>query len=320
MHEAGTGTALESPGTPWASLYSCIRPERAAAGVPRVFILTFCRNADLFYGTSLVFETLRVGFPDAAVSVLDNCSLPEVRGRIEGLARDAGCRFGALADRPVAHDRFLQEMLRWAAEDPEFDGPLVFLDPDVCLWKSCQGFAFDGLMAGKLGGRFTDPATRTVTQPRLHTSFLWIPQPRRLWDEILRIKSERFDFEPFLACSLCLDGTWIRYDTGASLLAALPERMSPFGREHLDHYDHIYAGSHLDWLQSAVDAETRRMFERVHGRARAGDLAALRGIWRYQDAVFHRSTRGGPPPGGTNRRSRDGAEEDADRRAAERGL
>ena len=50
-----------------------------------VFILTFCRNLDLFYGTKLIFETLRVGFPNAKITVVDNASLQKVRGEIESL-------------------------------------------------------------------------------------------------------------------------------------------------------------------------------------------------------------------------------------------
>jgi hypothetical protein len=262
---------------------------------PRVSILTYCRNPELLYGSTLVFKTLRVGFPSALVTVTDNCSVPSARGEIEALAKESDCRFQALSDRPVAHDRFIQDALRAAAEDPDCDGPLVILDPDLCLWRSCEHFRFDGLIAGKFMGPFYDSRTETRTQPRLHTSFLWIPDPKRLWAEILRIKHLRFDFEPFLPCSVRLEGSWVRFDTGASLYAALPDACSRFAREHLDCYDHIYAGSHLDWVAPGMDEGCRRMLEQVHQVARAGDLDALRGIWRYQDAVFRRSTGGSIP-------------------------
>lgn len=260
--------------------------------MPRVSILTYCRNPDLFYGTELIFKTLRVGFPSASISVVDNCSVPEARDEVESLAKEAGCQFLAISDGPIAHDRFILKTIRDAANDHSFEGPLVFVDPDVCLWESWEEFHFDGLVAGKFVGRFFDPVTQTVTMPRLHTSLLWISDPKRLWEEVVRIKSRRFDFDPFLSCSVNLDGVWYRYDTGASLYAALPGRFSRFEERHLDCYDHIFAGSHLDLFFDSYDESCQRMFSQVHGAARAGDLDALRGIWRYQDAVFHRSLRG----------------------------
>jgi len=281
--DRGLSTEVRKPSTP-------VRAR--SQDTPRVSILTCCRNLDLFYGTELIFKTLRVGFPNACVSVVDNCSVPEARSEIESLAKQTGCRFSAVSDSPLSHDRFIQKTIRDAAEDADFEGPLVFVDPDVCLWESWEDVHFDGLVAGKLVGRFFDPVTQTVTMPRLHTSLLWIPDPTKLWEAVLRIKSTRFDFEPFLSCSVHLDGTWYRYDTGASLYAALPDHLSRFEERHLDGYDHIYAGSHLDWVFDSYDEPCQRMFSQVHGAVRAGDLDALRGIWRYQDAVFHRSIRG----------------------------
>ncbi len=63
-----------------------------------VFILTYCRNTELFYGTELIFKTLRVGFPNAKVTVVDNASIPEVRTEIELLAKENDCLFEQIPD------------------------------------------------------------------------------------------------------------------------------------------------------------------------------------------------------------------------------
>jgi hypothetical protein len=124
--------------------------------------------------------------------------------------------------------------------------------------------------------------------PRLHTSFLWISRPSRLQDEIERIRKPHFDFHPFLPLSVKLGDAWIRYDTGASLFAALGERVSAFERQHLDRYDHIFCGAHIDGHESTWNDEMRELMLRVHRDAREGNLEALRGIYREQHRVFEK--------------------------------
>jgi len=249
-----------------------------------VFILTYCRRLDLFYGTELIFKTLRTGFPSARITVVDNASLPDARAAIAGLARATGCAFRQLPDPGIPHHEFIDRTLdEMAANDA---GTLVFLDPDLCLWSSWDDLEFPGLMAGKLIDIYDDEVMRCVTMPRLHTSFLWIPDARELSEEIRQIKSAHFDFDPFRSFSVKLGDAWIRYDTGAALYAAIPDRVSAFTTDHMDRFDHIFGGSHLDLLQPHMSEPLQDMMGRVHQHAREGNLEALKGIWRYQDEVW----------------------------------
>lgn len=254
----------------------------------KIFILTYCRNPDLFYGTQLIFRTLRVGFPNARVHIIDNDSLPAAQERIKSLCRVNECAFETLKRPGTEHHSFIESTLRTEATGPTPREPIVFLDPDICLWRSWEDVSFQGLMAGKGVGQFLDPVTKTVTMPRIHSSFLWITDPERLWKEILQFKAGRFDFQPFLPCSFKIDGTWYRFDTGASLYAALPGRCSLFTETHFEGYDHIYAGSHIDWILPHYNDECREMMERTHHHAKNNNLAALKGVWREQDRNFSR--------------------------------
>jgi hypothetical protein len=253
-----------------------------------VFILTFCRNLDLFYGTELIFKTLRIGFPNARVQVVDNASLPETRAEIASLARQNDCSFQQL-QAGIQHHDFLQNTLRAAAEDFNPDVSVVFLDPDICLWDSCEHFSFDGLAAGKLFARFHCSITHTITMPRLHTSFLWIQDPQRLMAYIRKLKIKYFDFDPFSPYSCKINDSWYRFDTGASLYAAIPERLSNFTEEHFRCYDHLFCGSHFDFLYPLYDDSAKKMMLEIHNNAKAGNLRPLRGIWRYQHEVWERS-------------------------------
>ncbi len=251
-----------------------------------VLILTFCRKADLFYGTSLIFNTLRAGFPTARIIVVDNASLPELRGTIASFAHRTGCEHFQIEDPCIDHPEFLDTALGAFAKSEHGENALVFLDPDVCLWENCEGFEFDGLMAGRLYRAFRPEITQTLAMPRLHTSFLWIPNARRLREAIAECQRYHYDFRPFDTWSTRLGGRWCRYDTGASLYAVLGNRMNAFTEEHLNCFDHIFSGCHIDWLEKALDQPTLDLFQTIHERAREGDLAALRGVGQLQDSLW----------------------------------
>jgi hypothetical protein len=254
-----------------------------------VFILTYCRNPELFYGTSLVFRTLRTGFPTAEISIVDNASLPALRLEVERLAKAAGCQFRTIDEPGVPHHEFIDRTLHEVAARPGPERTVVFVDPDVCLWRDCESLAFDGLAAGMLLEAHHDTVMQCLTMPRLHTSFLWFPEPRRLLAEIERVRRAHFDFHPFLSSSVKLGDVWLRYDTGAGLYAALPTHCQAFGEPHMDYYDHLYAGSHFDLWRGKHPGELRELMEWSHRAAAAGDLAALRGLWRRQKEAWYRS-------------------------------
>lgn len=289
MKIAGEPDVCKISATDWRErLRSLVREDRS----PRitVFILTYCRNPEAFYGTSLIFRTLRTGFPTAQVVVVDNASLPGVRREIRSLAASRECRFVQIPGPSVEHHEFLDCVTRLCSEERSPDRPLVFLDPDMCLWENCEALSCDGLIAGKLVGAFRCGITHSLTMPRLHTSFLWIPNPRALTDAVDRERRMRLDFEPFRPYSVRIAGRWCRFDTGASLLSAFPERVTCFSEVDLDRYDHIYSGSHAHVVFPGMEPRMTALLERIHEAARRGDLEEIRGAWRTQDEVFRALT------------------------------
>jgi hypothetical protein len=251
-----------------------------------VHILTFCVNRSLFYGTELVFKTLRVGFPNAKVTVTDNASLPSVRAEIKAMAKDTGCFFKQIESNRIEHFQFIQDTIRYAAKDKSVTGPLVFIDPDVCFWNSCEDFEFEGLMAGRFIDGFKDGVQQCITMPRVHTSFLWIPDARSLQRYIWKTRAIHFDFDPFKNFSFVLDGLWYRYDTGANLYASISDRVSHFTAMHLDCYDHLFGGSHIDVFEPFSQNEEIKIIKKIHECAKKGDLRALKGIHKRQETLF----------------------------------
>jgi len=75
-----------------------------------VAILTHCRREEFLYGSTLVFDTLRVGFPSARVTVVDNGSLVAVRSVLAEAARAVGAEY-VQVDTAGLHHLFLERML-----------------------------------------------------------------------------------------------------------------------------------------------------------------------------------------------------------------
>ena len=247
----------------------------------QVFILTYCRVPELLYGTTLIFETLRVGFPHAEVTVVDNNSIAAVRPLIRELAEQHACAYHQLnAHEATSHANFIRRTVLGP-----LSGTVIFLDPDLIFWQSCEDWAWDKLIAGRLIPKFRDEYSGCITMPRLHTSFLWIEDVGRLRLRIQTIKSQFFDFSPFSPYAFT-DGTdWYRFDTGASLYAAIREDAYCFGARELNAYDHLFVGSHLDMVLDKLAADDRAALLRSHELARQ-DYKQLKGMWRAQDEFF----------------------------------
>lgn len=269
-----------------------------------VFILTYCRKAELLYGTTMVFDTLRTGFPHSEVTVVDNASVPEVRPVIAERAKASGCRFvqlsstvlpevffeGVLGARDVRRydDVMNIERLRLRSRvGPPEEGTVVFVDPDVCFWQSCEAWNFEQLVAGRLIPAFRSESLSLsrIELPRLHTSFLWVPDVRRLRVHLQEVWRRHPVFEPFMSYEFKLGGNWYFLDRGAALYMALGDDAYAFTERELDCYDHLCAGSYLDRVLAAAP-EQEPQFLALHDAVRRGEYQQLKGAWRWQEDYF----------------------------------
>lgn len=245
---------------------------------PHVFIITWCDDERALYGSTLIFKTLRIGFPDAHVTVVDNGTDHRLRAPIIETAEAAGCDI-ELIEEPVPHWQLVE---RFALAGDE---PVVFVDPDIMFWESVQGWDFgEALLAGRLIS-----AMRGVggwcTLPRLHTSHLWIPRPSELRARIAEI-TQRYPVCGNLFEARMAPPGWLFWDTAAALYLALGNEAVAFSEAELDAYDHLFAGSHLNRIVSIDErGETTPHLVRWHAAARE-DYRSLRGIWREQEQLM----------------------------------
>ena len=245
---------------------------------PKVYITTWCRSEELLYGSTLVFDSLRTGFPDSDVVVVENASPRALRPPIEEAAARTGCAFFQLEEEE-SHWSLIESYVLGA------EGPIVVVDPDVVFWERIDGWDFGGaLMAGRLLPDFADAYSRTFTLSRLHTSHLRFPNPQALRARIGAILKARFEagslFEPKM-----LPPGWWRWDTAAPLYHALGEEAVAFTEAQLDGYDHLFCGSHLPLVLPSMDPASGALMSDAHARAKT-DAASLKGIWRPQRDYF----------------------------------
>lgn len=276
-----------------------------ALTLPTVVCVTCCTDLETLASATLIFHTIRVGFPAARVLILDNHSLLPAQRIMAREADRTHCVFVPLgmasAPRPThaacLHDCVLNDAVR--AQLGLEQGPLVFVDSDVIFWKSIEQWQFPGAL---LAGRYiptmqvpfpTSAVESLLTFPRLHTSLLWLPDVARLRAHIFATLATHDEWDPFAAFQ-CPSPTharlWYRLDTAASLYAACRHDAISFTEDHLNAYDHVFHGSHagaLAHMTTRADVvPDYAWFIRGMEAVRRGEYEALRGMWREQEAYF----------------------------------
>ncbi len=200
-----------------------------------VYVITYCSDPDYLNGTTLIFKTIRIGFPTARIHVIDNASIKKSREYIKQCADSVNATYSQLQEE-LEHWQILADLAHniW-------EGTCILIDPDVCFWQNCEQWKFDVLIAGRLIPRFHDDYSQCITEPRLHTSFLWVNDAEKLRKAIKDICERYYEFYPFLPFMYRDEnGQWIRFDTGASLYAALINRMQGITHAELRSYDYLF--------------------------------------------------------------------------------
>lgn len=148
-----------------------------------VFILATCRSEDLLPATTLVFQTLRTGFPTAHVGVFVN-HLPNVACEKVLLAAMEKARVDDIGIEPgetweqreptTQHHIWIRDLITRETE------PFWLLDTDLAFWSKVEDFDFGmAAMAGRLVPQFHCAFANAVTMARLHTCALFV-NPVRL--------------------------------------------------------------------------------------------------------------------------------------------
>lgn len=248
----------------------------------KVHILATCRKPELLRATTLVFDTIRTGFPTAKIEVDWNGSDSSREMEITG---EAATKVGAsfVAIKHTTHHEWLcsilkhQDELCWVA------------DSDLVFWNDVESFDLECRMAGRLTPRFACNFTKSITQSRLHTSLLRIdPLQIRGAIEIYGsyfpdcYATPRPTIEDLVSPRYIPDrnGPAYFYDTASLLYQAIGGYS--FDEDTLNRYDHVGSGTLSDVV--APHYPEYRMRETHFAIFENPQLA--KGSWKLQDEFY----------------------------------
>lgn len=217
-----------------------------------VHILATCIDRAMVRNTLMVFETLRIGFPNARVFVYGNGLDAASGDDARKAARKVGAEFHAFPVRP--HGQWIESLIGKQTQ------PFWICDTDITFHKSVEGW-FEGatdLFAGRYEPEFFEPWTQSQHVARLHPSLMWF-NPRSLraairawpgthpWLNSVEKTLIRWTFVPVRG-DLCF------YDTCAGLHHALGG--THFTRDQNDCFSHRFSGTYSH-LIGATEAQLR---------------------------------------------------------------
>jgi hypothetical protein len=254
----------------------------------KVHILVTCRNPELIGASTMVFDTIRVGFPTARFIVWRNDG-DSFDGFHKELDRyfDKSDQFGSLIPDATCrhvwnhgHGPWIEHLVETEQE------PFWICDTDVVFFQSVEGFETRSSYAGRFIPRYRCEFANAVTEPRIHPSLMLIdPSLVRL----LNFPDSTVDkflppmnlFNP-VRIRRTMQEDHLFFDCCAGLYAATYGHH--FGPDMLQRYGHMFCGTISDLVAPRLSGDASKMHE--NNLACIANPELLRGAWRQQDEYF----------------------------------
>lgn len=241
-----------------------------------VHILATCNDPEISGGTTLVFDTLRVGFPDAHIQVYLNRDCGKNCPEIWTLCERERCQ---VAELGIIHHEWIEMLVNTETE------PFIILDTDVIFWDKFDLGFINRPIAGRYTPRFYCKFTKAFTMHRLHTSLMYI-NPTEVKREMWAVKSwfnqTRFNpiINPFYPVQIPDKEKSLFFDTCALLYHAIGGQA--FTEEQLQSYDHLNAGT---WVKELDKAYPELNMVQAHKEIYKNPKLA-KGIRKLQDQFY----------------------------------
>jgi hypothetical protein len=246
-----------------------------------VHILVTCPKVELLPAATLVFQTIRVGFPDQPVYVQANGSLGLNYHPIRRAVLAVGGRW---MESPYdgAHDDWIARQLQWATS------PFWICDTDVVFWRRFE-FESDGsTLAGVRTPSFYEPWSKAQYRERLHTCLMRL-DPQQFQDATMAYM-DRVNLYPFRPAIELVRQQWQPERRGNSLTHHFYDTLAmawhafggqEFNREQIESFDHLNCATYVDRIAPSLDFDIQAAHKAVYE-----DPERLRGSWARQFEWF----------------------------------
>lgn len=256
---------------------------------PTVHILATVRNPRLLPGTTLVFKSLRVGFPKAPVMVWGNALEPALESEIVRCAQSVGGQYTPLPT--TSHDEWIENLVQRS------QAPLWICDTDVVFQGKMQNYGPEHLFAGRFEQEFDEEWTGTRHMARLHTAVMWLnpvavrnamrsfmcqfPAP---WRDTAEFPFIRQHFVPLLR-GLSTEGERGRvltmfYDTCAGLFHACGGTIFNLTQDRA--FEHLHCATYSDLVGKSLSCGSLEAAHRIIFE----NPSLARGMKAQQDAYY----------------------------------
>lgn len=238
-----------------------------------VHILATCLDRSRYGAVSLLFHTVRRGFPTARLVVYGNGMAPDLAHLTQSCCRAVGAYYLDIPNTP--HGTWIEKLV---ANERD---PFWILDTDVVFFEPVQDW-FTGrenevLFAGRREPQFWEDWTKTIHVSRLHPSLMYFnPQLLRA---AMRSWPQGQEFLATVECNffkwqmVALDGKMYFHDTmsGASHALAGTE----FTETQNASFSHLFSGSYIHMMPGMEDRV--KMHDEIFRHP-----SAARGLWEHQ--------------------------------------
>jgi hypothetical protein len=244
-----------------------------------IHVLATCRKPELLPYTTLVFKTLRVGFPAADVTVylnnLDVASAGEVSSWAKGIDAYA-------MEVNTIHHKWIEGLIEQNRE------PFWIVDTDCIFFGKVEDWTFDAPLAGWRIPEWNDAFSGCITRARLHTSLLYL-DPVKIKAAVREYESKIAD-TPFTPKVNLIHPLVIPfknksyfYDTCSLLYHAIGG--VAFTDEQKEAYAHLNFGTIQDIVLPRLPKEEATRIDTARNVILSNNSWA-KGSWRFQEQYY----------------------------------
>lgn len=243
-----------------------------------VHILVSCRRRELLRASTLVFKSVRTGFPTSSIMVHMNRMDPELHDQI--MPHVKAVQPDGILQVDTIHHRWIEQL------SIEQESPFWICDTDQIFWSKVEDWNF-GTLAGRYIPKWRNEYAGCVEIPRLHTSLMWLDPmavqtaiaiwkgkfPEQVWTPTINL------FRPIVIPMG--RGMNLFADCTAMLYSAIGgQRFEPY---QMDAYTHLNFGTIEDQVYPRMS--DRAQLQEARNRFWLAP-EEFKGDWRRQDAYY----------------------------------